>query len=561
MKNKNLLFATAFFLCTCTSLWAQKKSQTAGNSRFVQQTSQEKMDCRSEVTQVAIDMESNRDQHAYRQLLQQNMGQGHRAITEYTIQIHIVRMDDGTGGINVATIRNEITNWVNPYFADVNAAFVECSPEIYHNSSQYYVLGDGSEDPDVAGNAMSAAFNVANVVNVYFVNDPDGACGWARFPWDLPADYIVIANGCADNKSTLVHELGHYFSLYHTHETAFGAENVTRNVADLICHDCDSDGDLLCDTPADPNLSGLVTAACVYTGSGSDACAVTYTPDPALIMSYSEKACRTIFTASQKAKMTLTMASPSGLPLYGRNYLQTSCPCDRPQANCKNITVNLNSAGTATITPASIDNNSTWDCGFGSWSVSPNTFDCGDVGDNTVTLTLTDAIGWVSTCQSTVSIADATDPTITTPASGMNVECDGSGNTTAFANWINDQAGAKAIDACGGTWSNNSTGLSDGCGATGSETVTFTYTDPSGNAASTTATFTIEDNTPPSLTCPADIHLPECVPTATWSINASDVCGNVTTASIPASGSTFAKGSTTIVNVTATDDCSNESNC
>ena len=47
------------------------------------------------------------------------------------------------------------------------------------------------------------------------------------------------------------------------------------------------------------------------------------------------------------------------------------------------------------------------------------------------------------------------------------------------------------------TWSNNSTGLSDGCGATGSETVTFTVEDGCGNMTSTTATFTIEDTTAP----------------------------------------------------------------
>ena len=47
------------------------------------------------------------------------------------------------------------------------------------------------------------------------------------------------------------------------------------------------------------------------------------------------------------------------------------------------------------------------------------------------------------------------------------------------------------------TWSNNSTALSDGCGATGSETVTFTVEDGCGNMTSTTATFTIEDTTAP----------------------------------------------------------------
>ena len=556
MKIQHVLVATAVFFCISSRLWAQDVTPASAAQSAVQ----EKEDCKTQVTPAAIEMEAKRDQNAYKQLLQQYTGTPKRAVTEYTLQIHIVRMDDGTGGVNVATVRNEITNWVNTYFAAVNASFVECSPEHYINSTEYYNLSGDAE-----GDAMAAANNVANVVNIYFVNDPDGACGWARFPWDLPVDYIVIANSCADNQSTVVHELGHYFSLYHTHETAFGAENVTRNNADG-CYDCDTEGDKLCDTPADPRLNQAavsITAApaCAYSSSLTDACGVSYTPDATSIMSYSLKACRTVFTASQKAKMTLTMASAPGSPLYGRNYLQTSCPCEKPQAICKNISVSLDASGNASITPASVDNGSTWDCGFGSWSVSPNTFNCNNTGNNTVTLTVTDSNGATSTCQSTVTIADDTDPVITTPASDMNVECDGNGNAEVFSNWLSTHAGAAVSEACGGTWSNNSTGLSDGCGATGSETVTFTFTDLSGNQASTSATFTIEDLTNPVVSCPDNIHLPECVETASWIATATDDCGSVTLVSYPPSGSVFQKGTSNFVKVIGTDECGNSSNC
>ena len=555
MKTTHLSLMIAFWCCTNISLWAQS-NQSPVNA----QETQERENCRTQVSQFAIDMEARRDQNAYRQLLEQQRTITRGVLTEYSIQIHIVTMDDGSGGIPIATIRNEFTNWVNPYFAGVNATFVECSPENYINSSTYFNL---SGDPE--GNAMSVANNVPNVINIYFVDDPDGACGWARFPWDLPSDYIVIANSCADNQSTLVHELGHYFSLYHTHETVFGAENVTRNNADG-CYDCVTQGDKFCDTPADPTLSAAgvtisAAPACAYSSSLTDACGISYVPDPTLIMSYSRKACRTVFSASQKAKMTLTMASASGSPLFGRSYLQTACPCKRPVAICKNITVNLNAAGNASIDPSEVDNNSTFECGFDSWTVSPNSFDCGDVGNNTVTLTIVDDLGWESTCQAVVTVADVTNPTLNSPALNNTVECDGSGNTTDFANWLSSRGGATASDACGGSWSDNHTSFVYGCGGTGSQTVTFTYTDPSNNKATSTATFNIVDNTKPSLTCPDDIHLSECTPTASWTVNASDQCGNVTIVSNPPSGSTFPKGTTTIVNVSATDECSNVTNC
>ncbi len=504
-------------------------------------------------------MENRRDQPAYRQLMDQYMNAERAAIVPRAVQLHIVTRDDGTGGIPVADVRDEFTNWVNPYFAGVNTSFFECAPVQYINSTAYYSLSGDAE-----GDAMAVANNSPNVVNIYFVDDPDGACGWARFPWDLPNDYVVIANTCATNKSTLVHELGHYFSLYHTHETAFGAESVTRNSADG-CYDCPTDGDKLCDTPADPTLNDAavtITAApaCVYSSALTDGCSVAYTPDATQIMSYSLKACRTVFSTEQKAKMTLTLASAPGAPLYGRNYILTSC-CDGPEAICRNVTVTLTDAGTASITAAQVNNGSKTECGFGSLSVTPNSFNCSNLGTNTVTLTVTDALGATSTCTATVTIVDDTAPVITNPASNMTVQCASSGNAAAFASWLANKGGATASDACGGSWSNNSTGLSNGCGNTGSEAVTFTYADGSGNSASTTATFAIVDNTPPTVTCPANIHLPECVATASWSVVASDVCGSVTVVSTPPSGSGFAKGSTTTVNVVATDECGNSSSC
>ncbi|MBA3704661.1 MAG: T9SS type A sorting domain-containing protein, partial [Bacteroidetes bacterium] len=91
--------------------------------------------------------------------------------------------------------------------------------------------------------------------------------------------------------------------------------------------------------------------------------------------------------------------------------------------------------------------------------------------------------------------------------------------------------------------------------------VTFTFTDPSGNKASTVATFMIQDLTAPLVVCPENIHLPECVETASWLATGSDACGSVTIVSDPPSGSVFEKGTAKVVNVTATDECGNKSTC
>src|SRR6185503_16516739 len=109
----------------------------------------------------------------------------------------------------------------------------------------------------------------------------------------------------------------------------------------------------------------------------------------------------------------------------------------------------------------------------------------------------------------TYSLCDP--PAIDDEASGMTVECDGSGNTTELNAWLDSHGGATATDGCGDlTWSNDFTGLSDDCGATGSATVTFTATDDCGHASSTTATFTIEDTTAPTIDTPASGSTVEC---------------------------------------------------
>ena len=99
--------------------------------------------------------------------------------------------------------------------------------------------------------------------------------------------------GCSTNGSTLAHELGHSFSLLHTHSTSNGDEHANGS-------NCSIAGDLLCDTPADPKLSNdLVNTSCEYIGTELDNQQNPYNPDPENIMSYSRKSCRVNFSPKQ----------------------------------------------------------------------------------------------------------------------------------------------------------------------------------------------------------------------------------------------------------------------
>src|SRR5690606_37944066 len=77
-----------------------------------------------------------------------------------------------------------------------------------------------------------------------------------------------------------------------------------------------------------------------------------------------------------------------------------------PTANCQNYSVTLDASGNATITTADIDNGSTDNCGIQSMSLDNTAFDCADLGANTVTLTVRNYAGNVSTCTATVTVLD-----------------------------------------------------------------------------------------------------------------------------------------------------------
>lgn len=77
---------------------------------------------------------------------------------------------------------------------------------------------------------------------------------------------------------------------------------------------------------------------------------------------------------------------------------------DAPVAVCQNIEVALNASGEATITPQMVDGGSTDDCGIATISIDRTDFASADLGDNTVTLTVTDFGGQTANCEAIVTI-------------------------------------------------------------------------------------------------------------------------------------------------------------
>ena len=124
----------------------------------------------------------------------------------------------------------------------------------------------------------------------------------------------------------------------------------------------------------------------------------------------------------------------------------------------------------------------------------------------------TDACMNTDTVIQLIQTVDNVDPYITVQAQDSTVECDGMGNTAALDAWVNNRAGAMAVDSCGNvTWTDNFDEVTPTVtDCITSYEVTFTATDDCDNDSETTATFTIEDTTPPAFTMAAADTTTEC---------------------------------------------------
>lgn len=86
---------------------------------------------------------------------------------------------------------------------------------------------------------------------------------------------------------------------------------------------------------------------------------------------------------------------------------------EAPTVATTNISVSLDATGQALIGVDDIDNGSVDACGIAGRSLDRTVFDCGDLGENTVVLSVSDSSGNVSTAPALVTVLDKTPPTVT----------------------------------------------------------------------------------------------------------------------------------------------------
>jgi hypothetical protein len=248
---------------------------------------------------------------------------------------------------------------------------------------------------------------------------------------------------------------------------------------------------------------------------------------------------------SATAILTVNVTPDSEAPVL------TACPVNIIQPNDPTLC-------TAVVTytpPAATDN-----CGSATVVCSPLSGSSFVKGVTTVTCVATDGAGNTSSCSFTVTVNDTEAPAITCPAN-MTRPND-PGQCAAVVTYAN----ATATDNCSGVGTPVCVPASGASFPKGTTTVTCTVNDGAGNGSSCTFTVTVNDTQAPSIACPANITTPndpgQCSAVVSYTTPAaSDNCAGVGAVTcIPASGSTFPIGTTTVT-CSATDSGGNSGSC
>ncbi len=231
------------------------------------------------------------------------------------VKFWIYRQDDGSGGVSNKEIKDYI-NYLNYYYSINNTGirFYLNTDITYIDKSKYYLMRYMSQAPfQSMKNRTKGNLNVIIARRLH----KSGKFGKRQ---EYNGTYNTVTKGVIisskTSTSSLSHEIGHFFGLKHPHEDwkkgkrKQEAVDHSRRFNRIFNHRliCEQNGDGLCDTPAEPDLTMYSDKNCKYTGwNVKDAWGDVYKPSTKNIMSYTRnRECRNRFTKSQIALMLKT---------------------------------------------------------------------------------------------------------------------------------------------------------------------------------------------------------------------------------------------------------------
>jgi len=167
---------------------------------------------------------------------------------------------------------------------------------------------------------LGAIYDLPGCLNIYYVNYVVNASAYAYYPTLSSPDRIVMGQNLSGE--ILAHELGHSFYLLHTH----GPYGTVSGTDELVNgSNCTVAGDIICDTPADPNLFfNRVDTLCNYADTvTTDTLGFLYAPDTRNIMSYSLFKCYQHLSTGQHNRMANILAHERAYLKSGGNLVSS----------------------------------------------------------------------------------------------------------------------------------------------------------------------------------------------------------------------------------------------
>ncbi len=164
----------------------------------------------------------------------------------------------------------------------------------------------------------------------------------------------------------------------------------------------------------------------------------------------------------------------------------------RPMVITQNINSYLDNTGNSNITTTDVDNGSNDACGIQSMQLDIATFNCNNIGANTVYLIVTDVNGNGDSATAIITVLDTLNPVVS--VQNYTAYLDATGNISIDSSNVDN----GSTDNC----SIQSIALSNSnftCANVGTNAVLVTVTDVNGNADTATATVTVSDTISPTV--------------------------------------------------------------
>ncbi|CAH0995883.1 hypothetical protein EMA8858_02011 [Emticicia aquatica] len=254
-------------------------------------------------------------------LFQKYIRQKKAKLTTYKVAVkaNVISANNTANFLSENDIRAIISN-ANLYLQNINVQLYLLNDKVYQIKDDKYADFKIADE-----NALRQINDVPNAINIYFVKkitlqDLTILSGYASLPTTSASSNRIFYSYFERSEDdftnlkdkTFLHELGHYFGLFHTFQDSNNSdikkrELVTRGNGS----NCVSTGDQLCDTAADPfeRLPLISAYNCTETAPADivDANGDIFSPPIDNIMSYHQR-CGNVFTEQQYQKMQASFA-------------------------------------------------------------------------------------------------------------------------------------------------------------------------------------------------------------------------------------------------------------